>query len=261
MVLARGGVLRPAVLPAGVRRLVPYAFAHPVAVIPIAKILGRRVVPSALAIGSVMPDVWYFVPFLDREQTHGALALWFGVPAGLLVYAAFHLIFKQPMLALAPRQLAGRLAACSAPGLPAAPWLSVLVSLVVGVVTHVAWDAFTHAGYFRFVETRLYEGVYLHQVLQHASTLAGGAVLAWWIWRKLAATRPRPVARELPSGMRIAVLAAMALLPAIAFFSVLGVFEVDAQTARLALRAATITAMSAFGLVALAFSLAWKAAR
>jgi uncharacterized membrane protein YcjF (UPF0283 family) len=42
---------------------------------------------------------------------------------------------------------------------------------------------------------------------------------------------------------------------------VLGLFDVDPETARLALRAATITAVSALGLVALAFSLAWKAAR
>ena len=44
----------------------PYAFAHPAAVIPVAKIFGRRAVPSALAIGSMIPDVWYFVPWLDR---------------------------------------------------------------------------------------------------------------------------------------------------------------------------------------------------
>ena len=239
----------------------PYAFAHPAAVIPIARILGRRAVPSALAIGSMMPDAWYFVPFLDREQSHGVLALWFGVPAGLVVYAAFHLIFKQPMLALAPRGLAGRLAVWSAPGLPAAPWLSVLVSLLLGVLTHVAWDGFTHEGYFHFVEARLSFGVYLHQVLQHASTLAGSASLAWWGWRKLAATRPQHVAPALPRGMRIAVVAAMAIVPAIAFFGVLGSFDVDAESVRAALRAASITAMSAFGLVALAFSLSWKAAR
>jgi uncharacterized membrane protein YcjF (UPF0283 family) len=61
--------------------------------------------------------------------------------------------------------------------------------------------------------------------------------------------------------MRIAVLCAMTLLPAIAFFGVLGVFDVDPEAVRLALRAATITAVSALGLVALAFSLVWKAAR
>jgi len=240
---------------------VPYAFAHPAAVIPVAKILGRRAVPSALAIGSMMPDAWYFVPMLDREQSHGALALWFGEPAGLIVYAAFHLIFKQPMLALAPRGLAGRLAVWTAPGLPALPWISVLVSLLAGIGTHLAWDAFTHEGYFRFVEARLSVGVYLHQVLQHSSTLAGSAFLAWWVWRKLAATRPQPVARSLAGWMRFAVTCAMTLLPAVAFFGVLEPFDVDPETARLALRAATITAASAFGLVALAFSLAWKAAR
>ena len=238
----------------------PYAFAHPAAVIPVAKILGRRAVPSALAIGSMIPDAWYFVPLLDREHTHHALGLlWFCLPAGLIAYAAFHLIFKQPMLALAPRKLAGRLAALTTPGLPAAPWLSVVLSLLAGIATHLAWDVFTHAGYLPVLETRVFGGVHLHQVLQHASTLLGTAFLAWWAWRKLRAAPPKPAARALHGRVRTAVVAAMTILPAMAFFGVLSAF--DAEAARLALRAAGITAVSAFGLVALLFSLAFRAAR
>jgi hypothetical protein len=235
---------------------VPYAFAHPAAVIPVAKIFGRRAVPSALAIGSMIPDVWYFVPWLDREQTHGVLAVWLCLPAGLAVYAAFHLIFKQPMLALSPRKLAGRLAALTPPGLPAAPWLSVLLSLLAGIATHLAWDAFTHAGYVPFVETRLAEGVHLHRVLQHASTLLGTAFLAWWAWRVLRATPPKPGVRELHGRLRMAVVAVMVILPAMAFF---GAWQaLDGEALRIALRAAGVTALSAFGLVALFFSLAWR---
>jgi hypothetical protein len=236
----------------------PYAFAHPAAVVPVAKLLGRRAVPSALAIGSMVPDAWYFIPLLDRVHTHGALALWFCVPAGLVVYAAFHLIFKQPMLALMPRRLAERLAALSPPELPAVPWLSVVVSLAAGIATHIAWDSFTHEGHLPLLDGEV-AGVRLYRILQHASTLAGSAFLAWWLWRKLAATPPRSSAVELSPRLRTAVAAVLMLLPAVVFFSVLRYF--DGEHIRLALRAAGVTAASAFGLAALSFALAWKALR
>jgi hypothetical protein len=59
--------------------------------------------------------------------------------------------------------------------------------------------------------------------------------------------------------MRAAVAAALILFPAIVFLSVLRYF--DGEHVRLALRAAGVTAASAFGLAALSFSLAWKALR
>jgi hypothetical protein len=236
----------------------PYAFAHPAAVVPLARLLGRRAVPSALVIGSMIPDAWYFVPLLGRADTHGALGLWFCVPAGLIVYAAFHLIFKQPMLALAPRRLAERLAALTPPELPAVPWLSVVLSLAAGIATHIAWDALTHEGHVPLLGGEV-AGLQLYRILQHASTLAGSAFLAWWVWRRLAATPPRPFPVDMAPRVRAAVAAALMLFPAIVFVAVLRYF--DGEHLRLALRAAGVTAASAFGLAALSFSLAWKASR
>ena len=235
----------------------PYALAHPAAAVPLAKLLGRNAVPSALAIGSMIPDAWYLVPMLERGDSHDALgALSFCLPAGLIAYAAFHMIFKQPMLALLPRNLAGRLAAWTTPALPEVPFVSVLLSLIAGIATHLVWDGFTHQGHFAFLETKLFAGVRVHRVLQHASTVLGSAFLAWWLWRKLRATRPRPEQRPLQPGLRVAVLAAMILVPAIVFFAVLQAF--DAGHLRAAVRAAGVTGLCAFGVVALPFCLAWK---
>ncbi|MFL6567364.1 MAG: DUF4184 family protein [Burkholderiales bacterium] len=238
----------------------PYAFAHPAAVVPVAKMLGARAVPSALAIGAMIPDAWYIVPLLEREHGHDLPgALLFCVPAGLLAYMAFHLIFKQPLLALAPRWLAERLAAWTTPRLPRAPWHRVLLSLLAGIATHLAWDAFTHAGYFPILETRVAGGIYLHQLLQHTSTLLGTWFLAAWIRRKLRATQPMVLVRVLDDRLRYAVMAAMTGLPATAFLIALRTFE--AEPAALALRAAGVTALSAFGLLALFFSVGWRLAR
>ena len=228
--------------------------------VPVAKLLGARAVPSALAIGAMIPDVWYFVPLLEREQTHempGAPLLC--ALAGLLAYAAFHLIFKQPLIALAPRWLSGRLAAWTPTGLPRAPWPWVLLSLFAGIATHLAWDALTHAGSFPILDTPVGRGIYLHQVLQHGSTLLGAAFLGTWIWRKLRATPPASALVALDERLRHAVVAAMIVLPAGAFFIVLRAFE--AEPARLALRAAGVSAVSIFGLLAVFYSVGWKLAR
>src|SRR3954468_13874253 len=222
--------------------------------------LGARAVTSALAIGAMIPDAWYIVPLLEREHGHTLPgALLFCVPAGLLAYAAFHLIFKQPLLALAPPWLAERLAAWTPAGLPRARWHRVLVSLFAGIATHLAWDALTHSGHFPILDTRLAGGLQLHQVLQHGSTVLGTAFLAVWAWRKLRGTQPKAVLRVLDDRLRYAVMAAMTGLPATAFLIALRTFE--AEPVPLALRAAGVTALSAFGLLAFFFSLGWKLAR
>src|SRR6188768_3171058 len=127
----------------------PYPFAHPAAVLPLARPLGRFGVPSALAIGSIAPDFWYFVPLVERGESHSVAGLaWFCLPLGLLLYALFHLFLKQPLIALlSPR---------------------------VGALTHLAWDALTHS----------HDDAWRHNWLQHASTVGGTLVLGWWIWRK-----------------------------------------------------------------------------
>jgi hypothetical protein len=181
------------------------------------------------------------------------------LPAGLLVYAAFHLLFKQPMLALAPRRLAGRLAVWTEPSLPGVPWLWVVLSLLTGIATHLAWDALTHAGGVPLLEMRVFGNVRLHQVLQHASTLLGSAFLGWWLWRRLQATQPASSVAELGGVPRTVVIAMMIACPIVAFVAVL--HALDGAGLRIALRAAGVTALSAFGFLALTFSLAWKAMR
>lgn len=167
----------------------PYPIAHPAAVLPLLAPMGRRAVPSALVIGSIVPDLWYFVPFVARDASHSAAGLlWFCIPIGLVAYLLFHLLLKQPLVALLP----ARLAPFALERIPQRPWAAVLLCLLVGAATHVAWDSFTHEeGWivqaFPALQVQLFAvGAYpvrLYQLLQHASTLAGSAFVAWWCWR------------------------------------------------------------------------------
>jgi len=185
----------------------PYSFAHPAAILPLAGALGRHAVPSALVLGSMIPDTWYLVPSLARDDSHSLAGLfWFCLPAGLLAYLAFHLLLKQPLLALLPGTVASKLVAFASAGLPRAGWAAVLASLLTGAFTHFAWDALTHE---RFV-------VHGFQVLQHASTLLGTAVLVAWLarWFRRAPARALPAGLQLAPGARRGMLGLLIVLSA-----------------------------------------------
>lgn len=133
----------------------PYPFAHPAAVLPLIRPMGRFGVPAALVIGSMVPDAWYLVPGLIRADSHSASGLlWFCLPVGLLAYICYQLFRGRP--------------------LSAAPWHAVVLSLLVGALTHLGWDGLAHS--------YAWNGVH---ILQHASTVLGSAFVVWWCCRSL----------------------------------------------------------------------------
>ena len=180
--------------------------------LPLARPLGRFAVPSALAIGSVVPDLWYFLPLATREESHGLAGLfWFCLPLGALAYLLFHWLLKQPLIAL----LSPRLAAFTCAGLPPRPWSAVLASLLAGAATHIAWDAAAH----------------LEPWVQHASTLAGSAILGVWIARKLARAPARP-----PRLSGFARLCIVFSLTGVALAAALGAADISLAFDRASLR-------------------------
>jgi Domain of unknown function (DUF4184) len=62
----------------------PLTFAHPAVALPLRKLLGRWGFLPALAIGSMAPDVPYFVPLgIDRHLGHSIPALLLGTFFGM----------------------------------------------------------------------------------------------------------------------------------------------------------------------------------
>jgi hypothetical protein len=63
----------------------------------------------------------------------------------------------------------------------------VLAWLAVGAFSHVVWDAFTHQDGWVVervpaLSASLLPGVRVYKVLQHASTVVGLSLLAYWSW-------------------------------------------------------------------------------
>jgi len=123
----------------------PFTVSHALAVLPLATGRpGRRLVPAALVIGSMVPDLPYFVPpHRGWQWTHAASGpVTIDLLLGLLLFAGWRLLLRRPLVDLAPGWLAGRVHPPGQLHLPYWGWAAV--SVVLGSITHVVWDTFTH---------------------------------------------------------------------------------------------------------------------
>lgn len=161
--------------------------AHPAAILPF-----RRHLPVLpLAIGASAPDLAYVVGKWSKISHSWTGVLPFCIPAGLLALLWTEALLLPHLAPRLPRFLGvdwARFArAGSMPSRDARAWLLVIVALGIGAMSHVLWDGFTHR---RMWPARdLYAGFFvaehwpLTRVFQHASSLAGTAVVALALWR------------------------------------------------------------------------------
>ncbi|MEV0679907.1 DUF4184 family protein [Actinosynnema sp. NPDC050436] len=193
----------------------PFTASHVAAVLPLAR---RPLVPSALVAGSLAPDLPYFALLrpVGGDYTH----TWWGlvvvdVPIALAALALYRAVLLRPLLALAPAAVRSRVAHLPAPRLgPAAA-----ASALVGVVTHFAWDAFTHhdgwgVRLFPALEDDVL-GMPGFALAQWLSTVLGALVTLAWCARQLSRMPRRPVpARYAPPARPALVRTALAVFTA-----------------------------------------------
>jgi hypothetical protein len=119
-------------------------------VFPLARLLARWRVLSAVVIGSMVPDFRVFYPWpLARFETHSLTALFtFCLPVGLLTYWIFQFLIKPSLAEILPDPAYVRWQpfAAPAPLLSLRSWLLAACGVLFGAMTHVALDAFTHDG-------------------------------------------------------------------------------------------------------------------
>lgn len=181
----------------------PFTLAHPAAILPLAR---TPLVPSALVAGALAPDLPYYLSLrwlggdYNLTLTHTASSLlWLDPLIALALLVGFHLLLKQPLLALLPERAAAR-AWPAAQGFawrsaPAAVWIAL--SVIVGASTHLAWDALGEAA-----------GSAVSQRVDLAGTAVGSlALLGWFLqWWRTTPPRPLPPGTVLPRQRRHVVL-------------------------------------------------------
>jgi Domain of unknown function (DUF4184) len=126
----------------------PYTLSHVAAVLPFSRLLARLRILSATVIGSMVPDFGYLLPIHPpRVVTHSAVSLLtFSLPLGLLSYWIFQCWIKVPLFNLLPDPAYLRWRPFAAPAALNNPrqWFLAVGGVLVGAVTHLVWDGFTH---------------------------------------------------------------------------------------------------------------------
>lgn len=206
----------------------PFTLSHTAAAIPF---LRTRLVPSALVIGCMVPDFEYFLHFSPRGRFGHTLpgVFVFDLPVALIALWLFHAFAKEPLYAWLPESVRRRiqLGPAALPVRNIAQFALVLLSILVGVATHILWDSFTHRDFWayhhwqylhRTLQLPFYGPLEYLRVLQHVSTAFGAVVLLLWFRRWFRRTPPisSETARPPRKSRRIAlfVICLVALLAA-----------------------------------------------
>jgi hypothetical protein len=208
----------------------PFTVSHTAAVLPFARFLRRWKLLSAAVIGSMAPDFGLFLAEdLPRYETHSLLALFdFCLPTGLLVYWLFELHIKPATWQVMPDRLFERWRedAAPAPIGSVRQWLYASVGVLLGALTHLIWDGFTHENARGVQLFPMFDGALItlaghefawFRFLQHGSSVVGLLFVLWYLAREVRApASASPPARSLDRGQRRAWFAAYVAVAAFA---------------------------------------------
>ncbi|MDF2491547.1 MAG: cell wall anchor protein [Microbacterium sp.] len=133
----------------------PFTPSHAVVALPFVR---TPLVSAAVAVGAMTPDLPLFLrgTFITYPGTHDLRWIVLTVVLAWVLLLVWRCVLRPAARELAPRWLAARLPGSwddgpsqgwreSAPLSPR-PLLLLVISLAVGVASHIAWDAFTHEG-------------------------------------------------------------------------------------------------------------------
>ena len=211
----------------------PFTLAHAAAALPFRRLPFRRLrlVPSALVIGTLAPDFEYFLRLSPGGRFGHTLpgALLFSLPMALLVLWLFHAFIKVPTVKLLPESLQRRLM----PHLhrfrflPVVRFLWIVVSVLLGIATHLIWDSFTHSTtwlYRHWSALRqphrlpIMGQVPLYKILQHGSTIVGLTILLIWFyfWYRATPASTEALGPQISGARKMAIIGVMTAVALVA---------------------------------------------
>lgn len=192
----------------------PFTPSHAVVALPFVR---TPLVPAAIAVGAMTPDLPLFLRGIGPSYafTHSTANVVWTALIALVLLALWLIVLRPALVQLTPDAVAERLpdawrrsggeaarellAPRERPGAGSFPVLLLVVSLLLGVLTHIAWDLFTHEGRWGVEAIPALQeqwGPLLgYKWLQHGSSVIGLLILAGyavrWLRRRGVVRRPR----------------------------------------------------------------------
>lgn len=197
---------------------VPFTISHAAAALPLRR---AHLVVSALVAGTFAPDLEYFIRLVPGGGWGHTLPGIFGMslPLGLAALWIFHRLVKMPLACLLPASVRARLTRQLLPFRfgPPRRFLHIVISLLIGIATHIGWDACTHPQYGLVAHIRfLWIPVHLpvlgwepwFDVLQLISSCLGLTIVIAWCFLWYHRTKPdiEPPANPFTSTQRVVVV-------------------------------------------------------
>jgi hypothetical protein len=123
----------------------PFTFSHPAIVLPLKKIQPAWFSLTGLVIGSMSPDMMYFLQMSGEEDYGHTLAgiFVFDIPVTLLLTIVFHLWIRNTLLLYLPAPFNRKFAKYMHHNIfiyLRKKWYLVVISAFIGAVTHILWD-------------------------------------------------------------------------------------------------------------------------
>ncbi|MDR7371970.1 DUF4184 family protein [Flavobacterium aquidurense] len=170
----------------------PFTFSHPAIILPLKYFPRRWFSLTGLVIGSLTPDFEYFIRMrVQSTYSHTFYGIfWFDLPLALLLTFIFHNIIRNSLFINLPLFFQERLLIFNEfkwNNYFKENWITVVISILIGIISHLFWDAFTHNhGYFvneilwlRNTIFILGNNIPIWKITQHLSSLIGAIVITF----------------------------------------------------------------------------------
>ncbi len=173
----------------------PFTTSHPAAVLLLKNAFPRYISLTGLIAGAMSPDLLYFLEMntVNRGVSHSWSGLFLvSLPLGLLFSFAFHYLFKKELILNLPNRLLKHFSGLAVSEWKinnVRTWIILIISVLIGAVSHFGWDSCTHLDgevvqFFPVLQNNIsIFGYYItvFHLLQHVSTILGaGAVLIYF---------------------------------------------------------------------------------
>ncbi|CAA0177536.1 DUF4184 family protein [Tenacibaculum maritimum] len=174
----------------------PFTFSHPSIILLFTYLPKKWFSLTGLVIGSLTPDFEYFIRMeIKSTFSHTLIGLLgFNLPLGITLSFIFHNIIKNDLFNNLPHYFKSKFSPFKKFNWNhyfIKNWPIVTTSILIGTVSHIFWDNFTHQnGYFvekiSILRNPIYffnQRVFAFKILQHTSTIIGAIIITYAIYK------------------------------------------------------------------------------